>query len=66
MTFSNKITRIKVFNLFNVFSTSECFDLFLVISLLRLENLASRSVFFIKLACAILALKKLVAKVLNS
>ena len=34
--------------------------------LLRLDNLASKSVFVIKLACANLALKILVAKVLNS
>ena len=34
--------------------------------LLRLDNLASKSVFVIKFACASLALKKLVVKVLNS
>ena len=65
MTFSNKITRIKVFNLFNSFSISKCFDLFLVIFLLRLNNLESKSVFVVKLACANLVLKTLVAKVLN-
>ena len=33
--------------------------------LLRLDSLVSKSVFVIKFACAILALNKLVAKVLN-
>ena len=36
------------------------------IFLLRLDNLASKSVFVIKFACANLALKTLAAKVLNS
>ena len=40
--------------------------MFLVIFLLRLGNLVSKSVFVIKLACANLALKTLAAKVLNS
>ena len=66
MTFSNKITRMKSFNLFNSFSTGEFFVLFWVIFLLRLDNLASKSVFVIELASANLALKKLVAKVINS
>ena len=34
--------------------------------LLRLESLASKSVFVIKFACVILALKTLVANLLNS
>ena len=42
------------------------FCLICSIFLLRLENLASKSVFVIKLACANLALKTLAAKVLNS
>ena len=66
MTFANKVTRIKSFNVFNSFSTSKCFDLFAVMFLLRLDNLASKSVFVIKLACANLALKTSAAKVLNS
>ena len=67
MTFSNKIAKIKsYFNLFNSFSTSKCFDLFWVIFPLRLDNLASKSVFVIKLACANLALKASVANLLNS
>ena len=51
---------------FNSFSTSELFDLFEVIFLLRLDSLASKSVFVIKFACANLALKTSAAKVLNS
>ena len=66
MTFADKITRTKVYNLFNSFSTSKCFALFLVIFLLRLDNLASKSVFVIKLACANLALKTSAANLLNS
>ena len=54
MTFSNKVTHI---NLFNSFSTSTCFVLFVVIYLLRFDSLSSKSVFVTKLACAILALK---------
>ena len=60
MTFESK-----VFNLFNSFSTSKCFVLFSVIFLLRLHNLASKSVFVIKLACANLTLKT-AANLLNS
>ena len=41
------------------------FDLFAVIFLLRLENLASKSVFVIKFACAYLA-QTSAAKALNS
>ena len=47
-------------------SLRECFVLFAVIFLLRLDNLASKSVFVIKFACANLALKTLAVKVLNS
>ena len=66
MTLTNKITRIKVFNLFNLFSTSKCFVLFVVIFLLRFDSLASKSVFVIKLACANLALKTSATNLLNS
>ena len=66
MTFFNKITRINIFNLCNSFLTVKWSVLFLVIFLLRLNNLASKSVFVIKLACTNLALKTLVVKVLNS
>ena len=55
-----------VFSFFNSFSTSKCFVLFVVIFLLRLDSLASKSVFVIKFACANLALKTSAAKVLNS
>ena len=51
---------------FNSFSTSKCFVLFEVIFLLSLDNLALKSIFVIKFACANLALKTLAAKVLNS
>ena len=44
----------------------KCFDLFEVIFLLRLDSLASKSVFVIKFASANLALKTSAAKVLNS
>ena len=54
-----------VFSFLNSFSTSKCFDLFDIIFLLRLDNLASKSVFVIKFACASFALKALAAKVLN-
>ena len=55
-----------VFSFFNSFSISKCFDLLEVIFLLRLDSLASKSVFAIKFACANLALKASAAKVLNS
>ena len=55
-----------VFDLFNSLSTSKCFILFWVIFLLRLNNLVSKSVFVIKLACASLALKTSPANLLNS
>ena len=61
MTFADKITEIKCF--LNSFITSKCFDLFEVIFLLRLDSLASKSVFVIKFACDNLALKTLAAKV---
>ena len=54
------------FTFFNSFSTSKCFDLFTVIFLLRVDSLASKSVFVIKFACANLALTTSTAKVLNS
>ena len=53
------------FSLFNSFRTSKRSALFLVIFLLRLDSLASKPVFVIKFACAILVLNKLVAKLLN-
>ena len=54
------------FNLFNTFSTSKFFDLCTVIFLLILDNVGSKSVFVIRLACDNLALKILVAKVSKS
>ena len=66
MTLANKVTRIKSFNFFNLFSTSKFFDLIAVIFLLRLDNLPSKSVFVINFACPNLALKTLAAEVLNS
>ena len=45
---------------------SKCFVLFEVIFLLRLDNLESNSVFVIKFACVILALKRSAANLLNS
>ena len=45
---------------------SKCFVLFDVIYLLRLDNLESNSVFVIKFACAILALKTSAVNLLNS
>ena len=54
-----------MFSLFNSFSINKCLILFEVIFLLRLGSFVSKSVFVIKMACANLALKTLVAKVLN-
>ena len=54
MTFTSKIDLVKRF------------VLFAVIFLLRLDRLASKSVFVTKFPCANLALKKSAAKVLNS
>ena len=55
----------KVFSLFSSFLTSIWSDLVLVMFLLIPDNLASRSVFVIRLACAILALKASAANLLN-
>ena len=75
MTFANKIARMKSFknefksrsfNFLNSFLASMFFNLFVVIFMLRLDNLASKSVFVIKLACSNLALKEPAAKVSNS
>ena len=65
MTLANKVTRINNSNQLE-FSINKSFDLFAVIFMLRLDNLASKSAFVIKLACANLALKTSAAKVLNS
>ena len=51
---------------FNSLSASKCFVLFAVMVLLRLDNLASKSVFVMKLACASLALKSSASNLLNS
>ena len=51
--------------LFNSFSTSKCFVLLVVIFILKLNSLASKSVFFIIFAYANLALKTSAAKVLD-
>ena len=56
----------KIFNFLHSFSRSKFFDLFAVMFLLRLNNLASKSVFVIKFAHANVALKTGAAKVLNS
>ena len=48
------------------FRTSKYFVLFVVIFLLRLDSLASKSVFLIKFACANLALKTSVESLVNS
>ena len=56
---------IRHFNRINSF-VRQYFDLFEVIFPLRLDSLASKSVFAIKFACANLALKTSAAKVLNS
>ena len=60
MTFAKKI------NWNKCFSTSEWLDLLGVIFLLRLDSLASKSVFVIQFASANLALETSAAKVLNS
>ena len=54
------------FSFLNSFSTSNCFVLFAVIFLLRLDSLASKPVFAIKFPYANLALKISAAKVSNS
>ena len=53
-------------HLFNLFSTSKWFVLFWVTLLLRFDNIASKSVFAIKMACAILTLKTSAANLLDS
>ena len=60
MTFAKKI------NWNKCFWTSEWLDLLGVIVLLRLDSLASKSVFVVQFASANLALKTSAAKVLNS
>ena len=55
-----------VLSLFSLFLTNRWSDLFLVIFLLSPDNFPSKSVFVIRLACAILALKALVANLINS
>ena len=66
MIVANKIAWIKIFQLIQFILTSKFPVLVSVIFLLRLENLASKSVFVIKLACANLALKTSAANLLNS
>ena len=61
-----KYTKSKVFSLFSSFLKSRWSDLYLVIFLLSPDNFASKSVFVIRLAYAILALKILTADLLNS
>ena len=51
---------------FSSFSTSKYFILFESIFLLRLTNLASKSVFFTRFACANLAVKLFAVRLLNS
>ena len=66
MTFANKRTD-QVFLTFSThFQQASFFYLFAVIFLLRLNNLASKSVFVIKFACANHAVKTSGDKVLNS
>ena len=60
----NKFNRMFL-SFFASFLTSKRFVLFEVIFLLRLDSLASKSVFVFKCACANLSLKTLAAKVLN-
>ena len=50
----------------NHFQQAIVFVLYAVNFLLRLDSLASKSVFLIRFACANLTLKTLAAKVLNS
>ena len=51
---------------FNSFSPSKCFVLFELIFLLRLIDLASKSVFVTKFVCTNLAAKPFAVKLLNS
>ena len=67
MALANEITQIKSLLDFSThFQQASFFYSFAVIFLLKLDNLASKSVFIIKLARASLVLKILAAKVLNS
>ena len=66
MIVANKIDWIKIFQLIQFILTSKFPVLVSVIFLLRLDNLASKSVFVIKLACANLALKTSAANISNS
>ena len=66
MAFVSKINRIKTSSFFNSYATSKCFELFEVIFLLRFDNLASKSDFVSKFACANVALKTSADKVLNA
>ena len=66
MIVANKIDWIKIFQLIQFILTSKFPVLVSVIFLLRLDNLASKSAFVIKLACANLALKTSAANLLNS
>ena len=66
MIVANKIAWIKIFQLIQFILTSKFPVLVSVIFLLRLDNLASKSAFVIKLACANLALKTSAANLLNS
>ena len=61
--FPIKESESKVFNLFNSFSTITCFVLFEAIFLLRIDNLASKSVFAAKFACVNIALKTSVVSI---
>ena len=63
---SNWLLESNGFSFSNSCLTSKCFDLFAVIFLLRLDNLASKSAFVIKFVFANLPLKTSAAKVLNS
>ena len=61
-----KYLRSNVSNFVNSFSTSKCYVSFEVIFLLKLDSLASKSVFVIKFAYANLAAKFSAANLLNS
>ena len=65
MTFTSKITWIKCLYFFNSLTISICFVLFELISLLRLISVVSKSVFVTKFACANLAAKPFIVKLLN-
>ena len=61
-----KQPKLNDFNCFDSFSGSKCFVLFEIISLLKLDSLASKSVFVIRFACANLAAKFSADNLLNS